>query len=284
MALRISLQRETTLPLDFSGITPDPLRSLSSRKIERLPILCGNELLPLAEVCKISGDAGDGCLELSGNLAHAHGIGAGMSSGQIHLDGNAGRNVGLGMRGGEIHISGDGGDDLGCEMRGGTIRVAGSVGDRLGGARCGASLGMNGGVILVDGNAGLEVGLRMRRGLIAIGGNAGSLVGHGMLAGTIVVYGNCGAHAGVGMKRGTLFLLGAPCEPLPATFRFGSVCTSPILPLTEKTLIRQGFHPPGLNAPGRYDLYHGDFLSLGRGEVVRRVAGGGNGTGTVPAN
>ncbi len=268
MAISISYRAATTLPTDFTGLTPDWAQEKSLAEIEGRVVLHGRRQVALAELCQVSGAASDGRLEFSGDYSHAHGIGTGMTTGCIHVDGDAGRNVGLGMRGGEIHITGDASDSLGSEMRGGIIRVDGSAGNSVGGARSGSRRGMSGGTILVSGSVGAQTGHRMRRGLIAIGGSAGDLLGHNMFAGTIVVFGDCGPRAGAGMKRGTLCLLGnSPSETL-STFRSAGTNSSPVWPLTGRHLQSLGFIENTARFQEPLRMLHGDFLTLGKGEIL----------------
>lgn len=268
MALDISHRAADTIPVDLSGLIPESVRGKSLTKIEQFLILHGRHEVPLAEVFEVTGDATTERLNLNGDFSHAHSIGMGMTAGSIHVAGNAGRHVGLAMRGGEIHITGDAGDSLGCEMRGGTIRVDGSAWNSVGGARSGSRLGMSGGTILVTGDVGDQTGYRMRRGLIAIGGNAGELTGYNMLAGTIVVLGNCGVHPGAGMRRGTICLFGGTQTKGLPTFRSAGATDSPVISLTGRHLQSLGFIKNTEQFQHHCELLHGDFLSLGRGEIL----------------
>jgi formylmethanofuran dehydrogenase subunit C len=265
--LQLSLKHSTTLPLEFSGITPDALREKSLHEIERLEMWHGREKLPLADLFAIQGSAADEQIEFTGDLASSVGIGTGMTRGMIRVLGNAGRHVGLGLWSGEIHVTGNAGDGLGTEMRGGIIRVVGSARDGVGGARIGSSRGMTGGAIIVLGNAEHRIGDRMRRGLIAIGGSTGNLVGHNMLAGTIVVGGACGLNAGAGLKRGTLCLLNHEPSQLSPTFRYACTVHSPLLGLVGRRLESLGFKNDVGNATRNWRQYNGDFLAEGRGEI-----------------
>lgn len=268
MTLRFTLANMTTRPIELEGLTPDSVRDKSPGEIERFEVLHGNQRVPLAELFRVEGDPSDEIWELHGDLARVHGIGAQMRSGRIRVDGPVGRYVGAEMRGGEILVEGDAGDSLGSEMKGGSIRVRGKAGNFVGAALCGSARGTTGGTILVDGNVGDEAGAAMRRGLIAVGGNAGNLVGYNMLAGTVLVVGDCGRHAGAGMRRGTLGLLGAIAPALPATFRFACTSRPTVLPLVLRELQRIGFKPRV--ASQAYDIYNGDFLAQGRGEIFVR--------------
>ena len=155
-------------------------------------------------------------------------------------------------------------------MRKGLIRVQGNAGHLTGAAYRGSSKGMTGGMILVDGNSGNEIGLTMRRGLIAIGGTAGDMIGFNMIAGTVLVLGECGIRPGAGMRRGTLALLGKnPPQVLPS-FRFASTYQPLTVKLMLRTLMDKGFVVDNALMSSQYDLYHGDMVSLGRGEILFR--------------
>src|ERR1043165_5757517 len=113
MPLVLQYKAQTAVPVEIEGVVPNAVADKSLAEIERLEIFHGNQKLPLAEFFAVSGDPSDGCLELSGNLAGVHWIGAGMTGGSIHVDGNAGRHVGSEMTGGAIHVEGSAGDWVG---------------------------------------------------------------------------------------------------------------------------------------------------------------------------
>src|SRR5689334_20602615 len=114
MALGISYLGETKVPVEIEGLTPDWACDKSLAEIEKFEIFHGNRKIPLAEMFRISGDASDKRFEIEGNLAGVHWIGAHMASGQIHINGPAGRHLGSEMLGGEIHVSGDAGGWVGA--------------------------------------------------------------------------------------------------------------------------------------------------------------------------
>ncbi|MDP1796805.1 MAG: formylmethanofuran dehydrogenase subunit C [Planctomycetaceae bacterium] len=270
MTLKLVYHAETTVPVEIEGLTPDWACDKSVAEIERFEIFHGNRKLPLAEMFRVTGDPTDKCLELEGSLSGVHWIGAQMKSGQIRILGSAGRHVGSEMSGGRIIVEGDAGGWLGVEMHGGFIHVRGNAGHLVGGAYRGSAKGMTGGTILVDGNAGNEIGLSMRRGLIAIGGSAGDVVGFNLIAGTVLVFGECGIRPGAGMRRGTLGLFGPNPPPLLPSFRYATTYRPVVVSLMLSTLRRQGFRIDESLFSSEFDLYHGDFVSLGRGEVIFR--------------
>jgi formylmethanofuran dehydrogenase subunit C len=266
MTLTFTYREPSRLPLEVEGITPDAVRHLTLADIEKLPVFHGNRQSSLAEFFSVSGDPSDGVMGWEGDLGGVHWLGAGMRSGEVRIAGNAGRHVGSEMSGGTIRIDGDAGDWVGAQMRGGLIHVAGRAGHLVGAAYRGSARGMTGGTILVRQQAGHEVGLLMRRGLIAIGGNSGDLVGCNMLAGTILIFGSGGVRPGAGMRRGTIGFLGDP-PPLLPSFQRGCRMRPEFLTLVLRHLHDRGMPWDGDEPRVELDLFHGDLLAGGRGEV-----------------
>ncbi len=268
MTLTLQYHGDTQIPVEIDGIVPDRLRELSLAQIEQLDIFHGNEKLVLGDFFKVSGDPADERLEMAGELAGVHLIGAKMTSGEIHVAGNAGRHVGAEMTGGTIHVDGDAGDWVGGEMHGGLIQVKGRAGHLIGAAYRGSPKGMRGGTILIHGKAGNEIGHTMRRGLIAIGGDAGDLAGSNMIAGSVLLFGNSGIRHGAGMRRGTIGLFGEESPRLLPTFRHACRCQPTVLKLLFKQLVAWGFPLPERLSDAAFDLYSGDHLAYGKGEIL----------------
>jgi len=276
MTLKLLYKAGTHIPVELEGLTPTAVCGQSLAQVEQFPIWHGNQKITLAELFKVTGDASNQRIELEGNLAGVHWIGAGMTTGEMHVAGNAGRHAGSQLRGGELHVHGSTGDWAGAEMRGGLIHVRGSAGHLLGAAYRGSPRGMTGGAILVDGDAGDEIGHTMRRGLLAIGGACGDFAGINMIAGSILVFGACGLRTGAGMRRGTVALLGREPEPfkLLPSFRFGG-CYEPLfLQLMLRELRRLEFKVADDLPRASHALYHGDLLTGGRGEILLRNGDG----------
>ncbi len=270
MSITLTYNASTKVPVEIEGFTPDWACDKSIDEIERFEIFHGNRKIPLAEMFSISGNASDKQIHFEGDLSGVHWIGAHMATGVVKIHGPAGRHVGSQMQGGEIVVEGNAGGWVGAEMARGKIHVKGNAGHLVGAAYRGSAKGMTGGIILVDGNAGNEIGLTMRRGLVAIGGSAGDTVGFNMIAGTIVVLGECGIRPGAGMRRGTLALLGPNPPSLLPSFRFATTYQPPATRLMLRTLSRYGFCFDETLLDAEYDLYHGDLVSLGRGEILFR--------------
>ena len=270
MTLKLVYHGQTSVPVEIEGLTPDWACDKSLLEIERFEIFHGNRKLPLAEMFRVTGDASDKNFEIEGELSGVHWIGAKMTSGQIRISGSAGRHVGSEMSGGQILVEGNTSGWVGVEMHGGFIHVRGNSGHLTGAAYRGSVKGMTGGMIFVDGNAGNEVGLSMRRGLIAIGGSAGDMLGFNMIAGTVLVFGECGIRPGAGMRRGTLGLFGPNPPMLLPSCRYTSTFRPQIVPVMLRTIQNKGFRVDESLLNAEFDLYQGDLVSLGRGEVLFR--------------
>lgn len=270
MTLTLKYDFQTTVPVEVEGLTPDWACGRSLAEIERFEIFHGNRKLPLAELFRVSGDPGDSHFVFEGDLSGVHWIGAHMTAGRIDVRGPAGRHVGSELHGGEVHVFGDAGGWAGAEMHGGLIHVRGSAGHLIGAAYRGAARGMTGGTILIDGNAGNEIGHTLRRGLIAIGGSAGDMTGFNMIAGTILVFGECGLRPGAGMRRGTIALLDGRRTPLLPSFRYASAFQPQFMRIILRDLLRRGFSIDSTLLEAEYDLYQGDLVSVGRGEILMR--------------
>jgi formylmethanofuran dehydrogenase subunit C len=272
MALQLTYFGDTKVPVEVEGFTPDWACDKSLAEIERFEIFHGNRKIPLAEMFRVSGDAADKRFDITGNLAGVHWLGARMASGQINIHGPAGRHVGSEMSGGEIHVHGNADGWVGAEMHGGFIHVHGSAGHLIGAAYRGSAKGMTGGTILIDGNAGNEIGHTMRRGLIAIGGSAADMVGFNMLAGTVLIFGDCGIRPGAGMRRGTIGILGTKPTPLLPTFRYATTMQPQIVRVMLREVRSRGLKIDESLFTTELDIYHGDLLTIGRGEVLMRHA------------
>jgi formylmethanofuran dehydrogenase subunit C len=269
MPLRIAIRAANRIPIDLTGITPDAIRERSLDEVRKTMVRRGNREAELGEHFEVTGEPADAEWQLTGDFSAVRGVGARMTAGEITVEGNLGRHAGAQMHGGRLEIHGSAGDFLGAEMRGGLILVHGDAGSRVGAAYAGSRRGMAGGEILIDGNAGDEAGFRMRRGLIAIGGRVGEGLGLRMLAGSIFVFGDSPRYPGANMRRGTIGIFGAARPTLLPTFRAGYQGPLPALHLIEKHLHALGFNPPRVrNLAGAIELYHGDLLELGRGEVL----------------
>ncbi len=270
MPLKLSYHGETQVPVEIEGLTTDWACDKTLADIERFEVFHGNRKIPLAELFRVTGDASDRHFEFEGDLSGVHWIGAHMTSGRIQIHGPAGRHVGSEMRGGEIHVEGNTRGWTGAEMHGGFIHVRGNAGHLLGAAYRGSVKGMTGGMIIVDGDAGNEIGLTMRRGLIAVGGSTGDMIGFNMIAGTILAFGECGIRPGAGMRRGTIALLGPNPPPLLPSFRYAATHRPLILSMLLQEVRSKGLKLDDSLSDIEFDFYRGDFVALGKGEIIFR--------------
>jgi len=269
MTVRLVLKTRSKIPVEVEGVTPEAVRDKRLAEIEQLSIFHGNTKVPLAEFFDVTGDPADGRMEWEGDLSGVHWIGAGMSGGASHVVGNAGRHLGSEMSGGEIQVDGDAGDWVGGEMHGGLIQIRGRAGHLIGAAYRGSARGMTGGTILVHGEVGNEIGHSMRRGLLAVG-SAGDLAGFNMLAGTILVFGSAGIRHGAGMRRGTIAFLGSESPPILPSFRRACRYQPEIMALLLRHVRRGGFPMADDVLNAEFDLYNGDLIEGGRGELLVR--------------
>lgn len=272
MPLQFELRQTSTVPLEVAGITPDAVRELSLSAIEHLPILQGKLKLPLAEFFRVQGSAADEQHIWNGELSGVHWLGAKMKSGRIEVHGNIGRHLGSEMTGGEIHVFGNAGDWVGAELDGGLINVRGSAGDQVGAAYRGSVEGMTQGTIVIGGDAGDEVGHSMRRGVLYIAGNIGDHAGVNMRAGTILIGGRSGIRHGAGMKRGTIAFLGNEPPPLLPTFRRACLYRPDVFRILFRHLRQSQATIAEETLAAPYDLYYGDLLEGGRGEILIRAS------------
>jgi formylmethanofuran dehydrogenase subunit C len=270
MPIKLTYRSETPVPVEVEGLTPDWAWDKSLAEIERFEIFHGNRKLALAEMFTVTGDANDKRFDFEGNLSGVHWIGAHMRSGRIYVHGPAGRHVGSELRGGEIRIEGDAGGWVGCEMRGGFIHVQGTAGHLVGAAYRGSAKGMTGGTILVDGDAGNEIGLSMQQGIVAIGGAAGDMLGFNMTDGTILVIGNGGIRPGAGMHGGTIAILGPAPPPILPSFRFDRTAQPENLAGILRDLQDKGLRTDESLLPSDVDIYVGDLIEEGIGEIQLR--------------
>jgi len=216
-------------------------------------------------------DQRDDRLIVSGDLSLFDDIGAGLANGSMLIDGAAGDRVGLGMSGGEIEVTGSVGDEAALAMSGGLLTIHGNAGRRLAAAFPGQRHGMTGGEVIVRGAAGDDVAPRMRRGLVAIGA-CGDFPGTNMRSGTLVVAGACGRFPGANMVRGTIILAGESAPELPATFLPGATTLPPFFPMLARRLAQLDGSGDWTDVfDGRWQVFHGDMLRAGRGEVFVRT-------------
>jgi formylmethanofuran dehydrogenase subunit C len=244
LALRAPLRRR----VDSSTVAWSALGGLDAAGIRSQEVWVeGEGRATLGDLFEVGG-APAPHLRLAGDLALMEGIGAGLSAGEIVVDGDAGAY-------------------LGRRMSGGAIEVRGSVGPHAGAADPGAKRGMTGGEIVIRGSAGPMVGAGLRRGLIVVQNEAGEDAGRGMLAGSILVFGSLGANPGLFSKRGSIVAFGA--HTLPAPYRYACTYRPPHMRVTLGYLqARHRIPVTPAQLAGAYRRYSGDLAELGAGEIL----------------
>lgn len=265
--IRLALDASPPARLSLEGILPERLEGVAEVALRDLPLLCGNRRARLGDFFSVATDEGPAdSLVIAGGDARLDQVGAGMTRGEIRVEGSVGATLGLGMSGGRVTVTGSAGWGAALAMRGGEIRIGGDAGDALGGALPGERIGMSDGKVVVGGNAGSGLGDRMRRGLVVVAGSAGRFCGARMVAGTIVVGGGFGAHPGIAMRRGTIVALtGAPL--IPASFAPSGVHELAFARLLARTIAGDGVDAL-LPRLVRLQRWVGDLAMGGKGEIL----------------
>ncbi|HHH44951.1 MAG TPA: formylmethanofuran dehydrogenase subunit C [Gammaproteobacteria bacterium] len=266
-ALTLTLREQPGCSLDMSLLSPHRLAGLEKAAVGALPLSGGNRRQRLSDLFDISGEDAQE-LVIVNSSKRLLGIGTGMTSGTIRIEGDAGDHLGENMHGGFIEVTGNAGHWTGSGMREGMILIAGDCGDFAGGALPGNRHGMRGGTLLVRGNSGDRTGDHLRRGCILVEGNSGAFCGSRMVAGTIAVLGQVGPRAGFAMQRGTLLLSETP-EQLPPTLNDCGEHELGFLSLLMDSFaaLSTRFADSG-NSKNRVRRYVGDLAVNGKGELL----------------
>jgi len=255
--------------VDLDGITPDRIGSLDEHAIAALPVRIGRREAQVGDIFSVRGGR-TARMRLAGDLRRVTGLGAGISGGEMIVEGDVGCRLAARMRGGWIDVRGNAGDDAGMAMQGGALRIVGNAGDRVGATLPGASKGMTGGEIIVNGDAGADAAARTRRGLVVVTGSVGDRAGRAMIAGTLVAFGNIAGPAGRGSKRGSVVAFAA--VEIPGTYRYACTYQPPHLRLLLTYLRRRyGISVDDAALNGRFERYCGDAGTVGKGEILRLV-------------
>ena len=246
--LRAPLQQRA----DFAEVLVGPWPSLSSRELAERPVYLESDgPIPFGEMFELRGEP-KGRIRLIGDLAMADRVGAGMTEGEVVVEGSLG-------------------DEAGLALGGGALVVEGDVGARAGAAPLGFKRGMTGGELIVRGSTGPGAGATMRRGLLVVGKKAGDQTGIGMIAGTVVVFGAAGTNSGLWSKRGTVVALGRITPP--PTYVYACTYQPVHLRLLLTRLgIRYGLPVRPRHLKGFYRRYSGDMAELGKGEILTWTA------------
>ena len=145
------------------------------------------------------------------NAKHLHGLFAGLTKGEVEVEGDVGDYAAMlmgmreqkekGLPGPKIVINGNTGNYLADGAWAGEVIVKGDVG-------YGAAMYAYGGTIVVHGNAGDALGQLLKGATIIVKGNVGNTIGLFMVGGTIIVVGDAGEKVGDWMIRGEIFIGG----------------------------------------------------------------------------
>jgi formylmethanofuran dehydrogenase subunit C len=262
-ALVFELRGKPDQRLDLSPLIPSKLKDLKPKEIEALIVGTTRDKLTVGDAFKVKGKDAE-TISFAGTDGRCDKIGAGMTGGEILVEGDAGGYLGAGMKRGKIEVKGSAGVLAGASMAGGEIAIGGDAGERAGGILVGETLGMRGGLLTIGGNSGPLLGEHMRRGLVIVNGDAGDYLGGRMIAGTILVKHRVGRFAGYGLRRGSLILLDEPKELLP-TFGDCGVMDFTYLRLLEHWLPEQG---KAISLGSRARRLMGDMAALGKGEML----------------
>jgi formylmethanofuran dehydrogenase subunit C len=237
---------------DFSDVLVGSWTTLAAREVAERPVYLEREgRVPLGDLFEVKGSP-EGRIRWSGDLEHADRLAAGLSEGEVMVEGNLGREAGLALAGGSLDIDGD-------------------AGPRAGAAPLGFKRGMIGGELIVRGSAGPEAGAGMRRGLLVIAKSAGERTGLGMIAGSVVIFGSAGPDTGLWSKRGSVLALGKITPP--PTYSYACTYQPIVLRLLLTRLrVRYRLSVQGKHFTGLYRRYSGDMAELGKGEILEWTA------------
>ena len=214
---RLTLRERPPLPIEVGALNPERLADVTQTELERLPLALGRRSVPLAELMKVEGEPGGSLVFAGEGCERLDGVGRGLASGLIFVEGDAGHDTAAGQTAGQVQIAGSVRDHAATGMRGGVLEIGGHAGAFLGAPPPGERLGLRGGLVTVGGSVGERAGDRMLRGMIVAAGDAGPACGARMVAGTIAVAGRLGPLPGLRMRRGTLIAAGASAGT-PDTF------------------------------------------------------------------
>ena len=250
--LAAQLKAVLSEPGDFGEVLSQPWAALSARDLAERPVhLERSGRVRLGDLFKLTGEPA-GRIRFVGDLENANRLGAGLSEGEVTVEGNVGQEAGMALAGGSLDIKGD-------------------AGPRAGAAPLGYKRGMTGGELIVRGSAGPEAGASMRRGLLVIAKSAGDRTGLGMIAGTVVIFGAAGRETGLWSKRGSVVALGRITPP--ATYALDCTYQPIVLRLMLTRLnARYGLAVQRKQLNGFYRRYSGDMAELGKGEILEWVA------------
>lgn len=148
------------------------------------------------------------------NATHIHGLAAGLSHGNIIINGDVGDYLAALNNGAIITVNGNAGKFLADNMTNGVVIVNGNAG-------YGAAVYCYGGIVVIRGNATDFLGALNKGAIIIIEGEVGNNVGTYMVGGEIIIVGDGGKNIGDWFIRGNIFIggkwqsLGHNCKEVP---------------------------------------------------------------------
>ncbi len=233
---------------NFSEVLARPWVGAAAGELARRRVyLDGQGSVALGDVCEVKGTPA-GRIRFEGDFSQVDRLAAGLTEGEVVVDGDLGRDAGAGMAGGSVEVTGDAGSGVGS-------------------AALEARRGMTGGELVVHGSVGSEAGSRMRRGLVVVGRDAGGDAGFGMIAGSVVILGGATGEVGLWSKRGSIVALGV--VKIPVTYRYA--CTyqpTHVRVMLQRLRTRYSLPLEDRHLVGLYRRYSGDLADLGRGEIL----------------
>jgi len=132
------------------------------------------------------------------DAGHLHGLGAGLSHGELIIQGGAGDYLGVLNAGATIRVEGDAGNYAADNMTAGRVLIQGNAG-------FGAAEYCYGGTVVIYGNAGDFTATMNKGATILVRGDVGDEAGTYMLAGKLVIVGNAGANLANYLIRGVVY-------------------------------------------------------------------------------
>jgi formylmethanofuran dehydrogenase subunit C len=268
--LVLTLRQPPDQRLDLSPLVPHRLAGKSAPEIAAIPLQTGRMAATVGDIFRLRMGEVES-IRIDGGSDRLDGIGEGMTSGEIAVDGDAGARAGRLMAGGRLTITGHAGPYAASGMKGGELVISRSAGERLGGPLAGETAGMRGGVVTVLGDAGDRAGDRLRRGTIVIEGRAGREIGSRMIAGTLIVRRAAGPYPGFLMGRGTIVLGESPTDISPGFVDCGQ--HELVALRLMAAFVRNHSRRAAALLERPLQRFAGDMAVLGRGEIL--IAGAG---------
>ena len=253
--------------IDGCVLRPDRLAALTAVELKQQRITIGRREYLWGEVFEIEGNPGS-TWTVPGTVNYLK-LTVGLSAGLLRVAGHAGDYAGMKLAGGRLEIDGSAGHSLGAGMQSGLIKITGDTGPQVGGPCPDSFDGMTDGEIIIAGTAGPRAGFRTRRGLIAAQHSAEE-AGYQMQAGTLVVFRGPLPTPGLSMKRGTILILDPNVQPTWLPYYQPDCVYRPVFAqILLGRLQALGCTLPEGSRHGKYQLYTGDRLNGGKGEILQ---------------